>query len=105
MRTYILRRLMLALPTLLGVTLIVFFMVRLIPGGVVQQIAGDNQLTTDQTAQIKKDLGLDRPAYEQFFTCLGPAAHLDFGRSLRDKTSITARLKTTLPTTIEMSIL
>ena len=96
---------MLALPTLLGVTLIVFFMVRLIPGGVVQQIAGDNQLTTDQTAQIKKDLGLDRPAYEQYFTWLGSAAHLDFGRSLRDKTSITARLKTTLPTTIEMSIL
>src|SRR5512140_135388 len=101
MRTYILRRLVLAIPTLIGVSLLVFFMVRLIPGGVVDQIAGDNQLSGDQRARIEKDLGLDKPAYEQYFAWIGDAARLDFGKSLRDDSSITARLKHTLPTTIE----
>lgn len=105
MRNYIIKRLLLAVPTLIGVSLVVFFMIRLIPGGVVQQIAGDNQLTTDQTARIEKDLGLNRPAYVQYFSWLGNAARLDFGNSLRDQSSITARLKHTLPTTIEMAVL
>jgi peptide/nickel transport system permease protein len=105
MRTYIIKRLLLALPTLIGVSLVVFIMVRLIPGGVVQQIAGDNQLTAGQQAQIEKDLGLNRPAYVQYFSWLGNAARLDFGTSLRDQSSITARLKHTLPTTMEMAIL
>ena len=105
MRTYIIKRLLLAVPTLIGVSLVVFIMVRLIPGGVVQQIAGDNQLTAGQRAQIEKDLGLNRPAYVQYFSWLGNAARLDFGTSLRDHSSITARLKHTLPTTMEMAIL
>src|SRR5512141_417447 len=105
MRTYILRRLLLAVPTLVGVSLLVFFMVRLIPGGVVQQIAGDNIVTGDTKARIEKDLGLDRPAYEQYFTWIGNAARLDFGKSLRDQSSISHRLKKTLPTTVEMAAL
>lgn len=105
MRTYILRRLVLALPTLIGVSLLVFFMVRLIPGGVVQQIAGDNIVSGDEKTRIEKDLGLDRPVYEQYFAWIGGAAHLDFGKSLRDDSSITHRLKRTLPTTMEMAVL
>lgn len=105
MRQYILKRLMLAVPTLIGVSLIVFFMVRFIPGGVVEQIAGDNQLTADVRAQIEKDLGLDQPAYRQYFTWMGGVARIDFGHSLRDQSSINARLKKTLPTTLEMAAL
>ena len=105
MRQYILKRLMLAVPTLIGVSLIVFFMVRLIPGGVVEQIAGDNQLTADVRAQIEEDLGLDQPAYRQYFTWMGGVARIDFGHSLRDQSSINARLKKTLPTTLEMAAL
>jgi hypothetical protein len=105
MRQYILKRLILAVPTLVGVSLIVFFMVRLIPGGVVQQIAGDNQLTADVRARIERDLGLDRPAYEQYFRWGGGVLKLDFGTSLRDRSSISGRLKDTLPTTLEMAVL
>jgi peptide/nickel transport system permease protein len=105
MRTYIIRRLLLAVPTLIGVSLVVFFMVRLIPGGVVDQIAGDNQLDSDVRARIEKDLGMDQPAYKQYFTWAAGTAHLDFGKSLRDDSSITARLKKTLPTTMEMAVL
>jgi peptide/nickel transport system permease protein len=105
MRQYIIKRLMLAVPTLIGVSLIVFFMVRLIPGDIVQQIAGDNQLGADDRARIERDLGLDEPAWKQYFTWTKGVVTLDFGRSLRDKTPIGARLRNTLPTTLEMALI
>ncbi len=105
MRQYILKRLLLAVPTLIGVSLIVFFMVRLIPGGVVQQIAGDTPVTPEFREQVERDLGLDKPAYEQYFVWLGGVAHGDFGRSLRDRQPIDNRLRNTLPTTLEMALL
>ena len=105
MRQYILKRLLLAVPTLVGVSLIVFFMVRLIPGGVVQQIAGDTPVTEEFRQQVERDLGLDKPAVEQYFVWLGGVAHGDFGRSLRDRQPIDNRLRNTLPTTLEMAVL
>jgi len=104
-RQYILKRLLLAVPTLVGVSLIVFFMVRLIPGGVVQQIAGDTPVTEEFRQQVERDLGLDKPAVEQYFVWLGGVAHGDFGRSLRDRQPIDNRLRNTLPTTLEMAVL
>jgi len=105
MQQYILKRLILAIPTLIGVSLIVFFMLRVLPGDVVQQIAGDNQVQASDRQRIERNLGLDKPAYEQYFRWIGGVLHLDFGLSLRDRTSISHRLAQTLPTTIEMAIL
>lgn len=105
MRTYILKRLVLAVPTLIGVSMIVFFMLRVLPGDLVQQIAGENQVTPEFRAQVEKELGLDKPAYEQYFVWLGDTVRLDFGRSLRDRSPINHRLRNTLPTTIEMAAL
>lgn len=105
MRTYILKRLVLAVPTLIGVSMIVFFMLRVLPGDLVQQIAGENQVTPEFRAQVDKELGLDKPAYEQYFVWLGDTVRLDFGRSLRDRSPINHRLRNTLPTTIEMAAL
>jgi peptide/nickel transport system permease protein len=105
MRAYIIRRLVLAVPTLVGVSLIVFFMLRLLPGDVVQQIAGDNQLQTSDRQRIERSLGLDKPAYEQYFRWIGGVFRLDFGNSLRDQSSISGHLARTLPTTVEMATL
>ena len=105
MQQYILKRLTLAVPTLIGVSLIVFFMLRVLPGNVVQQIAGDNQLQASDKQRIEHSLGLDKPAYVQYFRWIGGVLHLDFGHSLRDQTSISGRLAHTLPTTMEMAIL
>jgi peptide/nickel transport system permease protein len=103
MRQYILKRLLLAVPTLIGVSLVVFFMLRILPGDIVQQVAGDNEVTPEVRARIEEDLGLDRPAYEEYFDWLGGVLTLDFGRSLRDRTPINDRLSDALPTTIEMA--
>jgi peptide/nickel transport system permease protein len=105
MRQYIFKRLLLAIPTLIGVSLIVFFMVRLIPGDIVEQIAGDTPPTPEFRAQIEEELGLDKPALQQYFTWLGGALTLDFGNSLRGNAPIGELLRNKLPVTIEMSVL
>ena len=105
MRQYILKRLMLAIPTLIGVSLIVFFLVRLIPGDIVEQIAGDTPPPPEFRAQIEKELGLDKPAIQQYFTWLGGVLRFDFGDSLRQRTPVSEMLREKLPVTIEMSTL
>jgi peptide/nickel transport system permease protein len=123
MRQYIIKRLLLAIPTLLGVSLIVFFMLRLLPGDIVQQVAGDNQVTPELRAQIEADLGLDQPALPigkkddfpwvafhdpretEYIDWLTGVVTFDFGRSLRVKTPISDDLKTKLPITVELALL
>src|SRR3990172_1521509 len=77
MRQYVLKRLILAVPTLIGVSLIVFFLVRLIPGDIVEQIAGDSPPTPEFRAQVEEELGLDKPAIQQYFTWLGNPVTLE----------------------------
>ena len=105
MRNYIIKRLLLAVPTVIGVSILVFFMLRILPGDIVQQVAGENEVTPELRAQIEQELGLDKPAHEQYFEWLGGVVTLDFGRSLRLKTEINDQLAETLPVTIEMSLL
>ena len=105
MRNYIFKRLILAVPTLIGVSLIVFFMVRLIPGDIVEQIAGDTPPTPEYRAQVEKELGLDKPAIEQYFYWVGGVVTLDFGDSLRSRSPVIDLLKAKLPVTIEMSLI
>jgi len=105
MRTYILKRLLLAIPTLFGVSILVFFMLRILPGDIVQQVAGENEVTPELREQIERELGLDQPAWREYLDWLGGVLTLDFGRSLRTRTPIGDQLADTLPTTIEMSLL
>lgn len=105
MRQYIFKRLLLAIPTLIGVSLIVFFMVRLIPGDIVQQVSGDNQVTPEVRERIERDLGLDGPQWRQYLEWAGNSLTLDFGRSLRGREPVSDQLQAKLPTTIEMSLL
>jgi len=105
MRQYILKRLLLAIPTLIGVSLIVFFLVRFIPGDIVEQIAGDSPPTPEFREQVERELGLDKPAIQQYFTWLGGVLRLDFGTSLRSNVPVNELLRNKLPVTIEMSLL
>jgi len=103
MRQYIFKRLLLAIPTLVGVSVLVFFMLRILPGDIVQQVAGENAVTPEVRARVEKELGLDKPAYQEYFDWLGGVVTLDFGRSLRDRQPINDRLQDALPTTVEMA--
>jgi peptide/nickel transport system permease protein len=105
MRQYIIKRIGLGVLTLIGVSLIVFFMVRIIPGGVVDQILGENAGTPEDRARIEERLGLDEPVLQQYFTWIGNIVTLDFGESLRGNEQISERMKNALPVTLEIAVL
>jgi peptide/nickel transport system permease protein len=80
MRSYILRRLLLMVPVLFGVTVIVFLVISLIPGDPAKAILG-TFATPENIAKVNHDLGLDRPLPLQYFIWLGNLLHGDFGHS------------------------
>jgi peptide/nickel transport system permease protein len=106
--TYIFRRLMLFIPTLLLVTMIVFCAVRFIPGNVIELMASEMGETENLQASIeliKHRLGLDVPIYVQYGRWLGGIATGDLGQSLWTDRSITEELAAKLPVSIELGIL
>lgn len=84
MRAYLLTRVVAMVPTLVGVTLLVFLMIRLIPGNVVDQMIGTEGNVSEETKQAARAFfGLDRPLYEQYGAWMGGVVRGDFGKSWR----------------------
>ncbi len=106
MQRYILRRVLLMAPTIVGVTFALFMLIRFIPGDVIQQIAGESAVITPEVrADIEHRLGLDRPWYTQYWAWLFDALRGDFGESLRSGVSIGEELRHRLPVTLELTTL
>jgi peptide/nickel transport system permease protein len=106
MRQFLLRRLLLLIPTLLGMSIIVFLMVRLLPGDIVDIFtAGDISITEEQRQQIKEQLGLTGSYPEQYWHWLSGAVQGDFGTSLRNTTPVSEILLDALPITLELVFL
>ena len=84
MSTYILRRIALMVPTLLGVAVLVFVLMRLIPGDIVSlRLAGEGSTVSAATLQAERArLGLDRPAWRQFADWIAGVVRFDFGTSM-----------------------
>ena len=80
MAAYILKRLLAAIPVILGITVIVFLIMSLIPGDPATAILG-SYATPENVAKLERDLGLDRSLVEQYVIWLGNIAQGDFGRS------------------------
>lgn len=102
MWAYIAKRLLLAVPVMLGVAFIVFAMVRLIPGDPAMVIAGQ-AATPDYIAAIRRDLGLDRPIVVQFGVYLAKMAQGDLGRSIRSHAPVWEELWARLPNTVQLA--
>src|SRR6266516_7602597 len=81
MKTYVLHRLLMALPVLFGVSVVVFGLVQLIPGDVASALLGADATPT-QVAELRSTLGLNRPLYEQYGIWLGHALRGDLGQSV-----------------------
>ncbi|EAQ11212.1 MULTISPECIES: ABC transporter permease [Maritimibacter] len=80
MGSYILKRLISAIPVLLGITIIVFLIMAMIPGDPATAILG-SYATPENVAKINRDLGLDKPLISRYFIWLGNMLTGDFGRS------------------------
>lgn len=106
MQRYIVRRLLLMIPTLFGVTFIVFLLIRAVPGSVVDLITGDYGAQDPAAIQaLKKSLGLQQNVVKQYVEWVGQIAHFDFGRSIMSNRTVISELGHRLPVTLELSVL
>ncbi len=104
--TYFLRRLLLSIPTIFIVTLIVFILVRLVPGDVVDIIIGtQNYLSQEQIQKMYEDFGLDKPLFTQYFVWIRSVLSGNLGFSLRSGEDVADMLLQRLPVTLELALL
>lgn len=104
MREYLLKRFLLMVPTLFLVTIMVFLMVHFIPGDVVIQML-EGYAYADSVETLRRELGLDKPIYLQYFEWMGGILQGDFGRSLWTKENILDEYARRLPVTLELALL
>ncbi|HEY0247651.1 MAG TPA: ABC transporter permease [Gryllotalpicola sp.] len=100
---YILRRLAIAIPTMLVIVTAVFLLVRAIPGNPVLMMVPDDA-TPQQIADVTHRLGLDQPIWVQYGKFLVNAVHLNFGESTRYRVSVSSLIAQKLPATIELGV-
>ena len=106
MGKYILRRLFLVLPTLLGMSLLIFFIVHMLPGDVVDAIAGmDASTSVEAKAALRHSFGLDEPLPVQYLRWMGNLLQGDFGKSYTTGQPISLTLLQALPITSELALL
>ena len=103
MGEFLLRRLALAVPTLLLAMTAVFLLARVVPGDPALVILGD-QASIEALAVLREKLGLDRPVYAQYFDFLGGILRGDLGRSLVTGKSVWAEVLAVIPYTIELTL-
>ena len=105
MSRYLIRRLVLLVPTLLGVTIVVFALVRLLPGDAAALQLQDARSTAADEAALRAQLGIDRPIYIQYVDWLGTLLHGDLGHSFRSRAPVAQELAGRLPVTAELGLL
>lgn len=102
MRRYAVRRALTVIPVLLGVSVLVFGFIHLIPGDPAQTMLGE-RATPEKVAAVKKQLGLDRPIYEQYLIYLGKVLRGDLGASIVRGDPVTVDLLRRFPATVELA--
>jgi peptide/nickel transport system permease protein len=104
MRTYIIKRLLQIIPTVLGITFVVFIMMRSIPGDPVVALLGD-AYTEENAVRARAEYGLDKPILAQYFIWLGKLAQGDWGTSILSGRPVLKDVMVRLPVTLELIVL
>src|SRR5436189_3457510 len=98
MGKYIVKRLLLMIPTLLGVATLIFFLMRVVPGDIVElRFAGETFVKKETLDTERARLGLDQPLWRQFTTWMVGLARLDFGRAMSTGAPISEEIRPRLP--------
>jgi peptide/nickel transport system permease protein len=100
---YVVRRIVSAVPVILGVTIVTFIIIHVTAGSHIPGLQISPNLTPDQVAQIRQNLGLNKPVTTQYLDWLGNVLQGDFGRSLEDQTSVSGQIFSRLPATLELT--
>jgi peptide/nickel transport system permease protein len=103
MATYLIRRLLLTIPVLLGVATLVFALIHLVPGDPAQAMLGEGA-SQEEVLKLRGVLGLDRPLLEQYLSFLGGIARGDLGKSFRYNTPVTTEIRARVPNTAKLAL-
>ncbi|NNK58104.1 MAG: ABC transporter permease subunit, partial [Desulfofustis sp.] len=104
MLNFLLRKLGVIIPTFIGVTLIAFTFIRLLPGDPVLVMAGERGMTEERHARLMAEFGFDKPILVQYGHYLNDLLHGDFGTSIVTKQPVLEEFMTLFPATVELSL-
>jgi peptide/nickel transport system permease protein len=108
MLRYIVKRLLLMIPTLFGVAVLIFLLLRVVPGDVVEAryLTQGSQFQSQELMNLeRKKLGLDQPIWKQFTSWMGGVLRLDFGRSMWTSSPITEEIRLRFALSLELALL
>lgn len=103
MLTYVLRRILAALPVLVGVSLLSFSLLHFVPGDPVDIMLGDQASATDKV-QMRKELGLDKPFTAQLAGYFAGLVRLDLGKSMQSRRPVIDEISERVPATLELTL-
>ena len=109
MKKYIARRILLFVPTLLGVAIVIFLLLRVLPGDPAEKILagpyGEGTFTQDDVERLREQLGLDKPIHEQFATWILDLVRGDLGYSVAKGRPVADELKRQFPVSLQLGLL
>src|SRR5919198_4954432 len=107
MTKYLLKRFLLMFPTLIGVAALIFFLMRVVPGDIVElRFTGESSFASkEQIAQERARFGLDKPIWRQFVEWMSGLARLDFGKSMWTGAPIIDEIKLRFALSLQLSIM
>ena len=103
MLRYLVRRLLLLIPILLGVSLLIFFWIRALPGSPAESLLGE-RATPQLVARYRHTFGLDKPLYVQYWSYLKTTATGDLGVSIADRRKVISDIRDRFPATVELAV-
>jgi dipeptide transport system permease protein len=104
MLRFILHRLLLIVPTFIGITLVAFLFIRLLPGDPVILMAGERGVSAERHAELMAQFGFDQPLWRQYADYIGGLLHGDFGYSFSTKKPVLGEFMARFPATIELAL-
>ena len=104
MLRFLLKKLGLLIPTFIGVSIIAFAFIRLLPGDPITLLAGERGVSAERYEQLQSAYGFDKPIVVQYFNYLGDILQGDFGTSIVTKRPVLEEFMTLFPATLELSI-
>ena len=99
----VLKKIIGIVPTVIGITLVAFFLIRLVPGDPIEVMVGERHLDPAVHAEMVKRMGLDRPLYEQYGSYVNGLLHGDLGQSLVSREPVAKEFAALFPATIELA--
>src|SRR4029450_13533415 len=104
MLRFLLTRISLVVPTFIGMTLLAFFLIRLVPGDPIETMAGERGIDPARHAVLLKEYGLDRPIMVQYGIYIGRVLHGDLGKSMITQAPVLSEFAALFPATIELAV-